>query len=181
MATFRIHKKYGEIPLSTFPSMSTWKWLFSRRTGLGLKYAGPLNCINFRKDEAMKTLKEKVEWRYYGGKHCESLFTKFYQGYILPEKFGVDKRKAHLSSLILNKEISREEALQKLTLPLYDPKELETDKEYVLKKLGFSNTEFTDLMNSSMVPHREYASMLTNQLRNITFQRRIDFIKAQMD
>jgi len=148
---------------------------------LGLKYAEPLNCINFRKDGTMKILQDKAGWRYYGGKHCESLFTKFYQGYILPEKLGVDKRKAHLSSLILNKEICRDDASQELTQPPYDPIELEADKEYVLKKLGFSDTEFTNIINSAPTPHSKYASMLTNQLRNITIQRRIDFIKTQMD
>ena len=108
--------------------------------------------------ELNNILSEKLEWRYYGGKHYESIFTKFYQAYVLPEKFGIDKRKAHFSSLIRNGELSREEALNDLAKPLYGPAELKEEKEYVLKKLGFTPGEFEDIMKLPVKNHLDYGS-----------------------
>lgn len=151
-----IQKKFGEKKLKSFPMLSSWRWLLLRRTAYeNIKI---LNSINYRKYEAIKTLKEQFDWCEYGHKHFESLFTKFYQAYILPEKFGIDKRKAHLSSLIRNGEISREAALETLKEPLYYPDELRHDKEYVLKKLGFSEEEFDSIMKIRPVPHDHYPS-----------------------
>jgi len=109
-------------------------------------------------------LEEKTGWQYYGGKHYESVFTKFYQAYILPEKFGIDKRKVHLSALIRNGEISREEAVAELNQPLYDPEELRRDKEYVLKKLSFDEQEFNALMKQAPVAHDFYKSDLNTRI-----------------
>src|SRR5690606_34222447 len=94
----------------------------------------------------------------YGGKHYESVFTKFYQAHILPVKFGVDKRRPHYSDLIMNGEITREDALVELAKPLYDPIELEQDREYICKKLGFPQEEFAAYMKAPPVPHDAYAS-----------------------
>ena len=103
-----------------------------------------------------KILIEELEWKDYGGKHYESTFTKFYQAYILPVKFGVDKRKAHLSTLICSGQITREEALKEMASPLYDEKELQIDKTYVLKKLGFTDEEFETIMKQKPRSHREF-------------------------
>ena len=149
-----IQKRFGEKKLKSFPMLSSWRWLFLRRTAY--ENVKILNSINYRKFEAIKTLKEQFGWREYGHKHFESLFTKFYQAYILPEKFGIDKRKAHLSSLIRNGEISREQALETLKEPLYDPDELRHDKDYVLKKLGFVEKEFQSIIKMDPVPHDHY-------------------------
>ena len=92
-----------------------------------------LDKIAYSKTQAINTLQEQFGWQYYGGKHYESVFTKFYQSYILPEKFNVDKRKVHLSSLIRNGEISRSEALKDLEKPLYEAAALAEEKDYVLK------------------------------------------------
>ena len=86
----------------------------------------------------------------------ESIFTKFYQNYILPTKFKIDKRKAHLSTLICSGQMSQEEALKKLEEPLYDPNELKTDKEYVLKKLGFTEEEFDEIMSREPAKHQDF-------------------------
>ena len=153
-----IHKKYGTRPLKTFKTISDLRWEFIKRTGFSLKLAMPLNLMNFRKDEAMDVLKEKVGWEYYGGKHYESVFTKFFQAYYLPEKFKIDKRKVHLSSLILNNEISREEAIIEISKPLYQEEELRRDKEYVLKKLGFSKDEWSRIMTEPVRSHDYYSS-----------------------
>ena len=106
----------------------------------------------------MDILSFELGWQYYGGKHYESIFTKFYQAHILPEKFGVDKRRAHLSSLIRNNEMSRDEALLELEKPPYDPKELEHDKKLVLEKLGFSETEFEEIMKLPARSHSDFPS-----------------------
>jgi N-acetyl sugar amidotransferase len=151
-----IHKRFGEAPLKTFPMMSTWRLLVYRR--LFFEYVLPLNNINYRKQEAIEELKREVGWRDYGGKHFESVFTKFYQAYILPRKFGVDKRKPHLSALIRNGEITRDQALEELGRPYCDPVELERDREYVLKKLGFSEAEFDAMMLQDRVDHDSYGS-----------------------
>ena len=93
--------------------------------------------MDYNKDRAKAELMKSVNWRDYGGKHHESMFTKFYQNYILPTKFKIDKRKAHLSNLICSNQISREDALQELKESLYDPRQLAGDKEYVVKDLSY--------------------------------------------
>ena len=153
-----IHRKYGDLPLRTFPTLTTFRFQASRKLGLGQKYVEPLNNMNYVRSKAMETLAKEFGWRYYGGKHYESVFTKFYQAYVLPEKFGVDKRRAHFSDLIHNGERSRSEALAELEKPAYDSTALETDKAYVLKKLGFSDHEFAAIMAEKPRSHLEFAS-----------------------
>jgi hypothetical protein len=114
--------------------------------GWGGVYIELLNHINYSKKRALDVLIKEYGWEYYGGKHYESTFTKFYQAYVLPQKFVYDKRKVHLSALIRNHEISRDEALKELEKSPYDPDELKIDKAYVLKKLGFAETEFDKMM-----------------------------------
>lgn len=115
-----------------------------------------LNYLSYSKTEAIKLLESTYGWQSYPGKHYESYFTKFYQAYILPRKFGVDKRKAHLSDLIITKEITRSAALQELAKPLYTPEDLKTEKAFVLEKLGFSEEEFAAIMDAPPVSHLAY-------------------------
>ena len=96
----------------------------------------------------MQILQNELGWRYYGGKHYESIYTRFYQGYILPSKFGFDKRRSHLSSLICSGEITRETALEELDKPTYAPTMQEEDREYVVKKLGLTEEKFESIMNA---------------------------------
>lgn len=120
-----------------------------------------LNFIPYSKEMAIKTLGEKFGWRPYGYKHYESVFTKFYQGYILPQKFGVDKRRIHLSDLVRTGQMSRAAALKDLERPAYAPEELQADREYVLKKLGFSEEEFDRIMAMPPVPHTAYPNSVS--------------------
>ena len=106
----------------------------------------------------MDVLKNEYGWRYYGGKHYESRFTKFFQGYFLPEKFGYDKRKAHLSSLIVSGQMSRDAALEALEEPSYPPEELSEDRAFVIKKLGIDEAEFQSILTGERRTHRDYAS-----------------------
>jgi N-acetyl sugar amidotransferase len=153
-----IHKRFGTVELETFPVMGLGRWALMRYSPFGLRYVELLNNAQYRKGDAMKTLEADLSWRYYGGKHYESVFTKFYQAFILPHKFGIDKRRAHLSSLIMNGEITRDEALAELAEPLYVPDELKADRSYVLKKLGFSDDEFEAIMRSPVKAHDDYPS-----------------------
>ncbi len=153
-----IQKQFGTRKIDRFPTTSTLKMLFIEKFGIGGVYAEPLNMINYNKNSAMEALKEEFGWQYYGGKHYESVFTKFYQAYILPTKFNVDKRKVHLSALIRNGEISREQALEELAKPLYAPEELARDKDYVLKKLDFAESEFDKMMEAKPFTHAYYGT-----------------------
>ena len=151
-----IHGQFGTVPLNSFPTINTFRFRLSMRLGIGGTFLEPLNVINYNKKSALETLKTEFDWRYYGGKHYESIFTKFYQAYILPTKFGIDKRKVHFSALIRNGEITRDQALQELRKPLYDESELKSDREFVLKKLGFSDVEFNDFMKEKPRSHSDF-------------------------
>ena len=115
-----------------------------------------LNYIDYNKDQVKRVLKDKLGWIDYGGKHHESLFTKFYQSYILPEKFKIDKRKVHLSNLICSNQITKTLAKDLISLPLYNKDELANDKEYVLKKLDLTIKEFDEIMNLKINNHNDF-------------------------
>lgn len=153
-----IQRKFGSMSIKSFPTMNTLAWLLMRKFKIGGIFEEPLNLINFNKSIAMDKLRDRFGWEYYGGKHYESTFTKFYQAYVLPEKFGIDKRKVHLSALIRNREISRDDAINELSQTLYEPNDLQVDKRFVLKKLGFTDEEFNTLMSHQPVAHDFYPS-----------------------
>ncbi len=108
-----IHDKFGSIKLKTYPVISAWKQYYFDYF-MKMKYISPLNYIEYDKKKVKEIIMKEYGWRDYGGKHYESVFTRFYQGYILPEKFKVDKRKAHLSNLIFSGQLTMEEALLEL-------------------------------------------------------------------
>jgi hypothetical protein len=112
--------------------------------------------LDYNVDEAKNMISEYLGWRDYGGKHYESVFTRFYQGFILPEKFSIDKRKAHLSTLICSGQMSREQALLALQQPIYDSTLLKLDRDFVLKKLGLSEEAFENYLRAPRREHTEY-------------------------
>ena len=152
-----IHRQYGEMPLRFLPKLGTWEQLYYRRVKF-IEDVKILDLIPYCKSAAKKRLVDEFGWKDYGGKHYEQVFTRFYQGYILPKRYGIDKRKAHLSNLILNNEITREKALAELLEPPYDPKLQEADHDYVAKKLGWSSSELQNLIDLDPVPHEHFAS-----------------------
>jgi N-acetyl sugar amidotransferase len=152
-----IHAAFGSIPLKTFPHLSTARWLALRLTRQ-IRLVRPLNLINYRRDRAIQELRTEFGWRDYGGKHHESTFTRFYQGSILPTKFGIDKRRVHLSDQIRNGELTREMALLELSEPVYSPDELRMDSEFVRKKLGFDSAEWDAVLAASPRPHSDFPS-----------------------
>lgn len=140
-----IHRAYGTQPLTDYPLISFsqhyfWYPIVKRMTPLR-----PLNLMPYSKDLAIAEL-EGMGWRSYPRKHGESLFTKFFQNYYLPTKFGYDKRRPHLSSLIASGSMTRERALSLLAEPLYEQEELRRDRQYLCRKLRISETQFEELM-----------------------------------
>jgi hypothetical protein len=152
-----IHSRYGSVKLKTYPTFNFKKSIYYS-TVLKLNSVSILNYVPYNKKDIKELIKKELDWRDYGGKHYESVFTKFYQAYILPEKFKIDKRKAHLSTLICAGQLSREEALKELEQPLYHENDLKQDKEYVLKKFGLSATAFEEIMDAPPRRHQEFKS-----------------------
>jgi N-acetyl sugar amidotransferase len=152
-----IHRRFGEIPMKHLPKLGVWQRLYYQRVKL-IQDLKVLELVPYKKTEAKRFLIDEFGWRDYGGKHYESVFTRFYQGYILPTKYGIDKRKAHLSNLICNGEITRSEALKELSKPTDDRERQQIDKRYVAKKLGWSEAEFEDVMALPPRAHEEFGT-----------------------
>lgn len=162
-----IHKKFGIIPLKSTKFLSPLKEYIAVRK-YNIRFHPLLDFVNYNKDKAKETIIEKMGWRDYGGKHYESIFTRFYQGYVLPTKFGVDKRKAHLASLINSGQITKVEAIQELEKPTYPSKEmLENDFEFVAKKFGLSNEELNSYINKKPIPHSNYKQYNMKNLKRL--------------
>jgi hypothetical protein len=154
-----IHDKFGSVKLKTYPTFDFKKYVYYSAV-LKLVPISILNYVPYNKKDVKELIQRELGWKDYGGKHHESIFTKFYQAYILPEKFKIDKRKAHLSTLICSGQITKDEALAELDQPLYSERQLENDIEYVLKKFGLSRTEFEQIMHLPVVPHNSFKSDL---------------------
>lgn len=151
-----VQKQFGTKSLRTFPHLTVTGFLYYNLVR-GIRSISLLNYINFNRAEAIQVIEQELGWRNYGGKHHESVYTRLYQSYILPTKFGIDKRKAHLSCLIISTgEVSREQALEELKSPPTDPKTIEEDKEYLLKKLNITLKEFEDIMSMSVKSILDY-------------------------
>ena len=154
MAQIRdIHGRFGTRPLHTYPFSSILFHKLYLRYIKGVKVVKPLNWLPYTKAQATAVLSERYGWRTYPQKHFESRFTRFYEGYWLPTRFGYDTRKVQYSSLILTGQMSREEALKKLEHPAYDRLTIADDFEYVANKLGISVEE---LRHYHTMPRRTY-------------------------
>ncbi|MBL8087269.1 MAG: N-acetyl sugar amidotransferase [Chthonomonas sp.] len=140
-----VHARFGTVPLRSFPRFTLLQFIFSR-TVYGLRWVNILDSIDYDKARAMKVIEDELGWVYYGGKHYESIYTRFFQSYILPRKFGYDKRRAHLSTLVMSGTITREGALKAMEEPICEEGLLRQDKQYVIKKLGLTEAEFEELM-----------------------------------
>ena len=154
-----IHNKFGTKKLKNYKTIGFYELYFYYPFIKKMKTIRPLNFMPYIKSEALEELKEKVGYKEYARKHGESLFTKFFQNYWLPMKFGYDKRKPHLSSLIVSGQMTREEALIEAGRPLYDEKELKDDKEYIAKKLGVSDAEFEKILQVRPHDYSDFSNM----------------------
>lgn len=152
-----IHRKFGTIPLQTFPTTNILWHKFYLPYFKGIKVIRPLDYVAYHKEEAMQFLIDKFGWQKYPQKHFESRFTRFYESWWLPKKFGFDTRKVQYSSLILTKQMTREEALNRLSFPAHDPDTIVQDFEYVAAKLGITVDElqgYFDAPNKSFMDYR---------------------------
>lgn len=136
-----IIKQFSTVKMETYPFSSIFRHKFYLRFIRGVKVVKPLNYRPYIKADALSLLEKQYGWRPYPQKHFESLFTKFYEGYWLPTRFGFDTRRVQFSSLILTSQMTREEALKKLEEPAYDSTTIEEDFNYIAKKLGISSDE----------------------------------------
>lgn len=153
-----IQNEFGRLPIRTHPLISTSDYLWYR-LAKGVQWIPFLDYFPYQKKEALEVLEREVGYKPYPYKHYESVFTRFYQAYILPRKFGYDKRRVHLSSLIVSGQLSRDEALTLLASEPYPSQVQEAlDRAFVLKKLGFSEKEFQAYMLAPAIPHDAYAS-----------------------
>lgn len=153
-----IHRKFGTRPLVNFPVTSILRHKIYLPYIKGIRVERPLNFIPYIKQDAIKLLIEKFGWQPYPQKHFESRFTKFYEGYWLPKRFGYDTRRVQFSSLIVTGQMTRDEALAKLATPSYDESSIAHDFEYVATKLGISVSELQGYMDAPKKTHRDYAS-----------------------
>ncbi len=152
----KIHKKFGKENLNTFPKMFPIKKFYYERIIKKIEIINILDFINYNSNEAKKILNKEFGWDDYGGKHHESFFTMFFQGYILPKKFKIDKRVLHLSCLIRNGEISREDAEDIISLPYLETQKIDEYKNYFKKKLSLNEQEFDEIINTLPKKHSDY-------------------------
>lgn len=155
-----IHKRFGKVKLKTMPLCSMFKYRLYYQYLKGMKRVAPLDFILYDKDAAEKELKEKFGWEKYENKHYENIFTRFYEGFYLPEKFGYDKRKSYFSNLILTGQMTKEEAILKLQESPYSKEMMKEDMEYIAKKLGVSSEEFEKIIDGENKTYRDYKNSL---------------------
>ncbi len=150
-----IHATHGKMKLKTFPISSIYEDFYFKYI-FKLHFFSLLNYVPYIKTEVKKIISKELDWKDYGGKHYENIWTRFYQGYILPTRFNIDKRKSHLSNLICSKQITKAEAIEELKLPIYNEEQFKIDYEFVLKKLNLTEEQFQHYMKLPIKSHREY-------------------------
>ena len=164
-----IHKKYGKIKLEEYPFISFFENRIKIPYIYKIKKLRPLNCIDYNPSEALKILEKEVGFQYYGSKHNESVFTRLLQTYIQPKKYGFEKRRAHLSSMIVSGLITREEALKILDQPSESKEKIEKDITFVIKKMQISREEFDKIINSKEVT--DHLQFKNNKKKEESFQK----------
>ncbi|WP_422416347.1 N-acetyl sugar amidotransferase [Pseudomonas sp. GZD-222] len=170
-----VHKKHGSIVLKSYPHYNLAQ-LFYYNFIRGIRSVSILNYVDYNKDRVMKLLQDELGWVYYGGKHYESIYTRFFQGYILPEKFNIDKRYGHYSDLINARQISREQALEELKTNSYSDELKEADLAYAAKKFSLTPEQFKEILATPPSSYHDYknsASVIANLKKLVNFLRKI--------
>ena len=150
-----IHKAHGDRPIRGYRTISGQQFFLLSPMLHKIKFYHPLNLMPYDKEEAIRFL-ESIGWRKYPRKHGESIFTKIFQDYILPVKFGIDKRRAHLTSLIHGGTLGRADALAQLQEPTFDETAIRREIEYFCRKIGINVEEFDELMAKEPRSHKDY-------------------------
>jgi N-acetyl sugar amidotransferase len=151
-----IHGKFGSVPLDTYPLSGILNHKLYLRYIRRIKVVKPLNFVPYRKAHAEETLAREYVWRPYPQKHFESRFTRFFEGYWLPSRFGFDTRKPQFSSLIVTGQMTRAEAVKRLQSPAYDLREVEKDKEFIAAKLRISVQELMSYHSMPLKSYKDY-------------------------
>lgn len=180
-----VHRLFGKCRLRNYPHYTFFDMVYYAAVKR-IQTVRILDYLPYNKGEALRVLQEELGWQYYGGKHYESIYTRFFQGYILPRKFNIDKRKAHLSTLICSGQISRDQALEELTQPTYPEKLQEEDRDYVIKKLELTEDEFNRIMALPLRTHAEFSTIESvhktiKSLHLDTVARRLGFLPARQN
>ena len=152
-----IQKRFGKVSLRTFPHTSMWKYFYLFRIRK-LRAIRLYDYVAFDRAEVEALIARELGWQPYGGKHYESVYTRFFQGYLLPRKFGFDKRRAHLSSLVCATQMTRGQALQALQQPALDPEEEPPLLDYVAKKLRIARAELDAICRALPKTYKDYPS-----------------------
>lgn len=170
-----VHSRFGSVKLRTYPRFSLLYLLYANLIR-GVRTISILNYIDYDKNEAIRQLTEVLGWQNYSGKHHESVYTRFYQGYFLPKKFRIDKRYGHFSDLVNAGQMTRLQALEEMKSPPYSEKQQEEDLIYVCKKLGLSSMEYDNIMKLPVRNFKDYPNsfavvnflkLLANKLRGM--------------
>lgn len=171
-----IHRRFGTAPLKDYKTISFFEYYIYYPMILGMEVVRPLNFMPYDKSAALQYLKETIGYKEYGRKHGELVFTKFFQNYYLPKRFGYDKRRPHLASMVLSGQISRGDALRQLEEPLYEPQDLHKDREYVALKLGISVGELESYIAAPRRYYHEYPNWDSQYGRLKSVQARVQRI-----
>ena len=153
-----INKKFGKTKLKRFPYVTFFKRYIYYTFIKKMTIIKMLNYIPYSKEKAIEIMSNEIGWRYYGSKHHESRFTKFFQTYYLPVKFGYNKKRAHLSSLIVSGFMTRDKALEDMAKVDYTETELNDDVEYVAKKLDMTKEQLIQMINQPNKTYKDYPS-----------------------
>ncbi len=155
-----IHKKFGTRELKSFPIVDILTYKIYYRYIYGMKVIKPLNLVPYIKTEAENLLQSKFGWEKYKHKHHESRFTRFYEDYWMPRKFGYQKRRAHFSSLILTGQMTRDEALERISKPEMDEQFLKQEFEYVANKLDLKVSELQNIFEGPNKTYKDYKNKM---------------------
>ena len=155
-----IHSKFGKKPLKTFPLIDIFTYKLYYRYILGMRIFKPLNLIPYIKLDAEKILMDKFGWEPFQHKHHESRFTRFYEDFWLPRKFGFEKRRAHFSSLILTGQMTRKEALERISRPELSNEFLQKEFDYVADKLDLTKVELQEIFDGENKTFHDYKNKI---------------------
>jgi len=174
-----IHRRFGQRTLKTFPTSDIFTYKLYYNYVKGMRVIKPLNYVPYIKENAIQELTDRFGWQRYAQKHHESRFTRFVECFWLPKKFGYERRKAHLSSLILTNQMTREEALERIAKPELDEQTMMQEFEYVAKKLDLTVSELWELFEGENKTYRDYKNKMalitlgTKAMRILGMEKRV--------
>ena len=170
--------KRSNVKIKSMPSISVIGYAWYRFVRQ-IEWVDFLDYVNYYKPTCLQELQDKIGYRPYPYKHYESIFTRFYQGYLLPQKFGVDKRRLHLSTLICSGQMQRDEAKSLLLeSPYPDMEDLKSDIDYFLKKMNWTNLDLDRYLARTPRLHNEFSSELKLSVKLKKFYKRMVFLKC---